>query len=67
MRSSAMRPILLWLRWISVWGCVTPQRFIAAHDVGQAINPLLVEGQVQGGIAQGIGHGPNGGISAGKD
>ena len=32
-----------------------PQRFTAAHDVGQAINPLLVEGQVQGGIAQGLG------------
>lgn len=30
-------------------------RIIAAHDVGRAINPLLVEGQVEGGIAQGIG------------
>ena len=28
---------------------------IAAHDVGRAINPTLVEGQIQGGIAQGIG------------
>jgi len=36
-------------------GRVRPQRFVAAHDVGQAINPLLVEGQVQGGIAQGMG------------
>lgn len=27
----------------------------AAHDVGRAINPLLIEGQVQGGIAQGLG------------
>jgi CO/xanthine dehydrogenase Mo-binding subunit len=27
----------------------------AAHDVGRAINPTLVEGQVEGGIAQGIG------------
>ncbi|MEP7303355.1 MAG: molybdopterin cofactor-binding domain-containing protein [Caldimonas sp.] len=27
----------------------------AAHDVGRAINPTLVEGQVHGGIAQGIG------------
>ncbi|MFU8776382.1 MAG: molybdopterin-dependent oxidoreductase [Roseovarius sp.] len=36
-------------------GHVRPQRFTAAHDVGQAINPLLVEGQVQGGIAQGLG------------
>lgn len=29
--------------------------FTAAHDVGRAINPMLVEGQVQGGIAQGLG------------
>jgi len=28
---------------------------VAAHDVGQAINPMLVEGQVHGGIAQGLG------------
>lgn len=36
-------------------GGVVAKRFVAAHDVGQAINPLLVEGQVQGGIAQGLG------------
>ncbi|HHL22122.1 MAG TPA: 2Fe-2S iron-sulfur cluster binding domain-containing protein [Aliiroseovarius sp.] len=30
-------------------------RMLAAHDVGRAINPLLVEGQVEGGIAQGLG------------
>ncbi|NNE79417.1 MAG: xanthine dehydrogenase family protein molybdopterin-binding subunit, partial [Silicimonas sp.] len=36
-------------------GTVKPLRFVAAHDVGQAINPMLVEGQVQGGIAQGLG------------
>jgi len=36
-------------------GTCKPIRFTAAHDVGQAINPLLVEGQVQGGIAQGLG------------
>ncbi len=30
-------------------------RMAAAHDVGRAINPLLVEGQVEGGIAQGLG------------
>jgi CO/xanthine dehydrogenase Mo-binding subunit len=28
---------------------------VAAHDVGRAINPTLVEGQVHGGIAQGLG------------
>ncbi len=27
----------------------------AAHDVGRAINPILIEGQIEGGIAQGIG------------
>jgi CO/xanthine dehydrogenase Mo-binding subunit len=27
----------------------------AAHDVGRAINPTQVEGQIQGGIAQGLG------------
>ncbi|MET4130560.1 molybdopterin cofactor-binding domain-containing protein [Roseovarius sp. MBR-6] len=36
-------------------GTVRPIRFVAAHDVGRAINPMLVEGQVQGGIAQGLG------------
>ncbi|TPK48677.1 2Fe-2S iron-sulfur cluster binding domain-containing protein [Mesorhizobium sp. B2-5-4] len=36
-------------------GTVKLIRIIAAHDVGKAINPLLVEGQIEGGIAQGIG------------
>ena len=36
-------------------GTVKPLKFVAAHDVGHAINPLLVEGQVHGGIAQGLG------------
>ncbi|MBX2854700.1 MAG: molybdopterin-dependent oxidoreductase [Rhodobacteraceae bacterium] len=36
-------------------GLVTPVKFIAAHDVGRAINPMLVEGQVTGGVAQGLG------------
>lgn len=36
-------------------GTVKLERIIAAHDVGRAINPLLVEGQIQGGVAQGIG------------
>lgn len=30
-------------------------RIAAAHDCGTAINPMLVEGQVQGGIAMGLG------------
>ena len=31
-------------------------RIVAAHDCGRAVNPMLVEGQVQGGIAMGIGY-----------
>jgi CO/xanthine dehydrogenase Mo-binding subunit len=30
-------------------------RVVAAHDVGKAINPQQVEGQIEGGIAQGLG------------
>jgi aldehyde oxidoreductase len=30
-------------------------RLVAAHDVGRAVNPTLIEGQVEGGSAQGIG------------
>jgi len=36
-------------------GSVSLVRFVAAHDVGKAINPLMVEGQIQGGVAQGVG------------
>ncbi len=30
-------------------------RFTAAHDVGKAVNPALLEGQIEGGIVQGMG------------
>ena len=36
-------------------GTVQLNRLVAAHDVGKAINPMLVEGQIHGGVAQGIG------------
>ena len=36
-------------------GTVKVRRIVAAHDVGCAINPTLVEGQIHGGIAQGLG------------
>ena len=36
-------------------GTVHLRRIVAAHDVGRAINPVLAEGQIEGGIAQGIG------------
>ncbi|MFI5283734.1 MAG: xanthine dehydrogenase family protein molybdopterin-binding subunit, partial [Candidatus Dormibacterales bacterium] len=32
------------------------ERVIAAHDVGKAINPTLVEGQVEGGVHMGLGY-----------
>ena len=36
-------------------GTVKTRRIVAAHDLGRVINPLLAEGQVEGGIAQGLG------------
>jgi len=36
-------------------GVVDLLRFTAVDDIGRVINPMIVEGQVQGGIAQGVG------------
>jgi CO/xanthine dehydrogenase Mo-binding subunit len=36
-------------------GSVKLRKIVAAHDVGRAVNPTLVEGQIHGGIAQGLG------------
>jgi len=36
-------------------GKVTILRYTAAQDVGKAIHPSYVEGQIQGGVAQGVG------------
>jgi CO/xanthine dehydrogenase Mo-binding subunit len=36
-------------------GTVKVLEIVAAHDVGRAINPTLIEGQIEGGVAQGIG------------
>ena len=36
-------------------GTVKVEKMVAAHDVGRAVNPTLVEGQIHGGIAQGLG------------
>lgn len=36
-------------------GKVRVVKIVAAHDVGKAINPMLIEGQVHGGVAQGLG------------
>ena len=37
-------------------GKVKIDRFIVAHDCGRVINPLIVEGQVVGGVAHGLGN-----------
>jgi CO/xanthine dehydrogenase Mo-binding subunit len=37
-------------------GTVHVLKITAAHDVGRAINPTLIEGQIEGGVAQGLGH-----------
>jgi CO/xanthine dehydrogenase Mo-binding subunit/aerobic-type carbon monoxide dehydrogenase small subunit (CoxS/CutS family) len=36
-------------------GTVKVLGIVAAHDVGRAVNPTLVEGQIEGGVAQGLG------------
>ena len=36
-------------------GGVTIERYMLAYDIGRAVNPMLVEGQLAGGFAQGIG------------
>jgi CO/xanthine dehydrogenase Mo-binding subunit len=37
-------------------GKVTILRYVVAQDVGRAINPSGIEGQIHGGVAQGIGY-----------
>ena len=37
-------------------GHVTVERYIVAEDAGRIINPMIADGQVHGGIAQGIGN-----------
>jgi carbon-monoxide dehydrogenase large subunit len=38
-------------------GMVKLLRYVVAHDCGKLINPVIVEGQIHGGVAQGIGGG----------
>ena len=35
---------------------VTIERYVVVHDCGTVINPLILEGQIEGGVAQGIGN-----------
>jgi CO/xanthine dehydrogenase Mo-binding subunit len=39
----------------AVTGEVSINRYVVAQDVGYAINPTYIEGQIEGGVAQGIG------------
>src|SRR3989475_6937003 len=36
-------------------GGVRLLRYVVAHDCGKVINPIIVEGQIHGGVAQGVG------------
>ncbi len=36
-------------------GAVTVERYLIAYDIGRAVNPMLVQGQLVGGFAQGLG------------
>jgi carbon-monoxide dehydrogenase large subunit len=38
-------------------GAVRLLRYVVAHDCGKLINPVIVEGQIHGGVAQGVGGG----------
>ena len=47
-------------------GQVTPTEIWVAHDIGRALNPLLVEGQVEGSIYMGLGEVADGGAGVQK-
>ena len=36
-------------------GAVALERYLVAYDIGKAVNPMLVEGQLVGGVVQGFG------------
>ena len=36
-------------------GAVTVERFLVAYDIGRAVNPMMIRGQIVGGYAQGLG------------
>ena len=36
-------------------GAIAIERYLVAYDIGKAVNPMLVEGQITGGVAQGVG------------
>jgi CO/xanthine dehydrogenase Mo-binding subunit len=36
-------------------GQIEIKRYVAAHDIGRAINPVAIEGQIEGGVSMGLG------------
>lgn len=38
-------------------GAITTLRYVVAHDCGRMVNPIIVNGQIHGGVAQGLGGG----------
>ena len=36
-------------------GGIAVEKFWVAYDVGRAVNPMMIEGQIHGGLAQGLG------------
>jgi carbon-monoxide dehydrogenase large subunit/6-hydroxypseudooxynicotine dehydrogenase subunit gamma len=36
-------------------GATVVERYAVAYDIGKAVNPMLIEGQIAGGVAQGLG------------
>ena len=48
-------------------GKVRVDRFVAVHDVGRAINPDIVKGQIEGGVVMGIGYALSEQIEYGAD
>jgi carbon-monoxide dehydrogenase large subunit len=36
-------------------GAIAIESYLVAYDIGKAVNPMLVEGQIAGGVAQGLG------------
>ncbi len=43
------------LRIDSETGAVAIERFLVAYDIGRAVNPMMIQGQIAGGYAQGLG------------
>ena len=48
-------PYRAWCASTATPGAVEVERYLVAYDIGRAVNPMLVEGQLVGGFAQGLG------------